>query len=134
MLHRLQNWQIEFAGFAAARASMPFVWGQNDCCLFAADAVHAMTGTDFAADWRGTYATAGEAARLMVKRGGLSAVASDALGASVSPLMAGVGDVLLCTNAGHELLAICNGGTALAPGERGMEVMGMDAALAAWKV
>lgn len=134
MIHRLQNWQTMFAGFAAARASMPFEWGRNDCCLFAADAVHAMTGHDFAADWRGTYTTTGDAARLMVKRGGLSAIATEALGESVSPLLAGVGDVVLCTNAGRELLAICNGGTALAPGENGMEVLGMDAALAAWKV
>lgn len=134
MTQRLQNWQIEFAGFAAARASMPFSWGRNDCYLFAADAVRAMTGHDFAADLRGTYATTGEAARLMVKLGGLAAIASEALGESVSPLLAAVGDVVLCENAGRELLAICNGGTALAPGENGMEVLGMDAAIAAWRV
>lgn len=131
---RLQNWQTTFAEFAAARASMPFVWGSNDCCLFAVDAVLAMTGKDHGVGWRGTYTTAAGAVRRVAKHGGLSQIATDALGEPVSPLMAGVGDVVLCINAGRELLAICNGGTALAPGERGMEVLGMDAAIAAWRV
>ena len=39
----------------AERRLMPFARGTNDCCMFAADAVLAMTGRDLAADWRGTY-------------------------------------------------------------------------------
>lgn len=33
----------------------PFVWGVHDCALAAADAVHAQTGIDFAAEFRGHY-------------------------------------------------------------------------------
>ena len=131
---RLQNWQTKFAEFAQARAGMPFVWGSNDCCLFSVDAVLAMTGQDFGEGWRGAYMTGVSAMRRVAKTGGLSAIATDALGASVAPLMAAVGDVVLCTNEGRELLGICNGTTVLAAGENGSVILSMDAALAAWKV
>ena len=42
----------EYLRDAAAR---PFVWGQCDCCLFAADWVQAKTGIDPASAMRGEY-------------------------------------------------------------------------------
>ncbi|MBS0430496.1 MAG: hypothetical protein JSR41_24685 [Proteobacteria bacterium] len=130
---RTRNWQAALSAFIAERRSVPFAWGSNDCCLFAADAVQAMTGVDHAAELRG-YGSALEAARLIEARGGLERIASDALGEPVAPVFASVGDVVLIDNEGRELLALCNGTTALAPGELGMVVLGMDAAKAAWKV
>lgn len=38
---------------------MPFTWGANDCALFVADAVEAMTGVDIAEDFRGYSDEAG---------------------------------------------------------------------------
>lgn len=130
---RMRNWQGALSAFITERRSTPFAWGSNDCCLFAADAVQAMTGVDHAAELRG-YGSALEAARLIDARGGLQAIASAALGDPVLPVFASVGDVVLIENEGRELLALCNGTTALAPGELGMAVLGMDAAKAAWKV
>lgn len=130
---RVRDWQARFASFIAARRGMPFAWGANDCCLFAAGAVDALTGEDPARELRG-YTTALEAARLIEACGGLAQIATDALGASVDPSFAAVGDVVLMDNAGRQLLGVCNGGTVLAPGEERMVVLGMDAARAAWKV
>lgn len=130
---RVRDWEQHLSAFVAERMQMPFEWGRNDCCLFAADAVKAMTGTDHAAGLR-VHTSALEAVRLVEQRGGLRQIATAALGESVSPLMATVGDVVLLVNEGRELLAVCNGGTVLAPGEQGMVALGMDAALAAWKV
>ena len=130
---RRLDWQERFAAFGKERAAMPFEWGRNDCCLFAADAVLAMTGEDPAASLRG-YSSALAAQRLIDEAGGLQALASQALGEPVSQLMAGVGDVVLLTNEGRELLAICNGINAVAPGPDGMVVLDMAAALAAWKI
>jgi hypothetical protein len=128
------DWQQRFSEFAAERRSMPFEWGRNDCCLFAADAVLAIAGTDPAADLRGRYSDALGAMRLVEDQGGLRAIAFTALGEAVSPLMAGVGDVVLITNEGRELLAICNGVDAIGPGLDGMVALSMAAAIAAWKV
>lgn len=113
---------------------MPFAWGVNDCCLFAADAVIALTGDDVAADVRGTYSDALGAGRLIEARGGLAAIATAALGAPVLPVFAAVGDVVLLLNEGRELLVICNGTSAVGPGVAGMMALGMEAAIAAWKL
>lgn len=130
---RRVDWQLRLAEFVEARASMPFEWGKNDCCLFAADAVQAMTGEDPAATLRG-YTSALAAHRLIDDAGGLGQLVSRFLGAPVSPLMAGVGDVVLLENEGRDLLGICNGTSAIGAGEHGMAVLGMDVARAAWKV
>jgi hypothetical protein len=130
---RRQDWQLRLSDFAKERASMPFEWGKNDCCLFAADAVLAMTGVDPAAPLRG-YASALAARRLVDEAGGMLEFVSQFLGEPVPPLMAAVGDVVLLTNEGRELLGICNGTNAIGAGERGMAVLGMDSARAAWKV
>ena len=130
---RTRNWQAALSAFVAARLHVPFAWGSNDCCLFAADAVQAMTGIDHAAELR-DYGSALEAARLIADRGGLARIASGALGDPVAPVFASVGDVVLIENEGRELLALCNGTTGLAPGELGMVVLSMNAAKAAWRV
>lgn len=127
------DWQLRLSEFVRTRAHMPFEWGTNDCCLFASDAVQAMTGDDHAVDLRG-YHSALAAARVIEQHGGLRQIATDALGEPHSPVFATVGDVVLLENVGREMLAICNGINALAPGEKEMAVLSMDAALLVWKV
>ena len=131
---RLPTWQTRFALLCIERQRRPFEWGAHDCCLWAADAVRAVTGQDFAEGLRGTYATAAEAARMLAQAGGVRALATHALGEPVGPLMAAVGDVVLFEQDGRELLAVCNGGTALAVAGQGLEPLPMSAALAVWKV
>ena len=58
---RLEQWPKLLAAFIVSRRAMPFEWGKNDCGLFAADAILAMTGVDLAAEIRGTYSTEAEA-------------------------------------------------------------------------
>lgn len=132
-MRRRREWQQHFADFVAERRDAPFAWGANDCCLFAADCVQALTGVDHAAELR-VYTTALQAARVIEEQGGLRQIATQALGEPLAPAMTAVGDVVLVLNGDREMLAICNGTTALAPGEHGMAVLGMDAALAAWRV
>ena len=106
----------------------------SDRSLWAADAVQALAGVDFASAWRGTYSSATGAARLLAELGGVRAIASAALGEPVPVAFAAVGDVVLIEQAGRELLAVCNGGTALCVGPDGLAPVGMEAALAVWKV
>lgn len=55
-LQRKEHWATrDLHEFLVSRAHAPFVWGANDCCLFPADAVQAMTGVDLADDFRGKY-------------------------------------------------------------------------------
>lgn len=51
------NWQVDFLQLVKARANAPFVWGENDCVLFAADSVVTMGQPDPAKASRGKYKT-----------------------------------------------------------------------------
>ena len=62
------------AAFLRAAAQHPFAWGQHDCLLFLADWVFQRTGADPAGEFRGAYATEGEAKRLIVRAGGMAAL------------------------------------------------------------
>ena len=138
---RLPDWQARLAALCEQRAAVPFAWGSADCALWAVDAVHAITGVDHAAaDWRGRYNTAAGAARLLARAGGLRGVACNALGDALPPVWAAVGDVVLISQPDapdehqRELLAVCNGFSAIAQGPAGLLGLPMSAALAAWKV
>lgn len=61
---------IALKQFVRQRAQLPFEWGTRDCLLLAADAVQAGLGVDPAADLRGRYANAVQAARLWRRLGG----------------------------------------------------------------
>ncbi|MET3441395.1 hypothetical protein ABIC94_002153 [Variovorax paradoxus] len=124
---------MRFAEFGKQRAAMPFEWGSNDCCSFAATAVEAITGVNPMVGIA-PYDSAIEAARMTEEGGGLAQLATSLLGSPVSPVMAAVGDVVLVINVGREMLGVCNGVNVAAPGAAGMVALGMDAALAAWKI
>lgn len=130
---RHPDWQQRFSAFGRARINMPFAWGSNDCCTFAAAAVEALTG---AAPMAAVppYDSAIVAARLVEEGGGLEPLAASFLGASVPPVMAAVGDIVLVINSEREMLGVCNGTNVLAPGAQGIAVLGMESALAAWKI
>lgn len=54
---RNPNWQIELGKTITAAAKRPFLWGEHDCCLFAADCARVVCGIDPAEKYRGTYST-----------------------------------------------------------------------------
>lgn len=54
-MKRFEEWPRILTDFLRERQGVPFEWGQNDCLLFCADAIQAMTGEDLGADVRGTY-------------------------------------------------------------------------------
>jgi hypothetical protein len=131
-MKRFHDWQLRLEAFSRERRNVPFRWGANDCALFAADCVEALTGERLLVGLRG-YDGRG-AVRLLQEMGGLHGIATQALGAPIAPAFATVGDVVLVRMADSEALGICNGGVVIGPGPRGIEVSGMDAALAAWRV
>lgn len=52
---RHRDWLDRLHAYLQAIASESFEFGRFDCCLFACDAIHAMTGSDLAAPFRGRY-------------------------------------------------------------------------------
>lgn len=93
-ISRRPGWRSRLAETIEARRRLPHAWGRNDCALFAADCIAAMTGTDPAASMRGRYRSASGAAR-MLKEGGhadLRALAASLL-EEIAPAHARAGDV-----------------------------------------
>lgn len=133
-LTRLRDWPERLDALLRERAATPFAWGRNDCCLFAGDVVHALTGHDPLAALRGRYASRRDALRLLATLGGYEAAITGVLGPRTDAARATVGDVLLIDNAGRPMLAVCNGTSAVAPGRHGLVTEPLAGVRAAWRV
>ena len=133
MSSRKQDWPVLLSTFLVERKDLPFTWGINDCCTFAAAAVEAMTDADHSIKWR-RYKTLREAATLLAEAGGVGGVADAALGARIPVSFAQRGDVVMLSLDGRESLAICDGVIAFAPGLERMEAVPIREATCAWRV
>jgi hypothetical protein len=134
---RLPDWPERLAAFIEARRDMPFDWQVNDCCVLAADAVLAMTGRDFLADYRGRYATEEQAEALMGE-GGLPAFLPRVMAAfgaqEVPPAGAQRGDVALIRLENQLVCGVVTGPHIAAPGARGLAFVPLRRATMAWGV
>lgn len=136
-LTRLPDWPLRLEAFMAARQQQPFAWGAQDCALFAADAVQALTGVDVAKPHLRRHRTARAALRSLHHHGGLQRIAQAALGTPIPSALANVGDVLLTrpsAQAHHPMLAVCNGSSAIAPGPFGLVSLSLAQVSHAWRV
>ncbi len=70
----------------AAAAGTPFEYGRSDCCLFAADLVLTLFGTDYAAQIRGAYRCERGALQLIAREGGLQKLVSRLVGVEPLPV------------------------------------------------
>lgn len=136
-IKRYPDWAERLSRFIAERRDHPFAWGTQDCCLFAADAVYAITGTDLATDFRG-YQDKDEALALVQRYGGLAPLA-DTIAAqhqlkTVSPRLAHRGDICLFEATFGQTLGICIGADMIAPGGSGLVTIPLNKALKAWRV
>ena len=131
---RLRNWPSRFAALVDSARLQPFEWGVHDCCLWAANAVLALTGADPAAAWRGRYSSAAGAMRFLEELGGLDG-AGVCTGVQIAPALVMVGDVGRVTwPCGTESLAVCSGHDWMVAGECGLLRLSLDAASKAWGV
>jgi hypothetical protein len=144
-IKRAQNWQTLLHEFLETRARQPFAWGANDCALFAADAVQAMTGKDLGAAFRGKYSTQAEAeAQMTATCGSADALALAAhlcQQAGLPPRshvnFAQRGDVIALKNpdGSHSLgIVALSGVHALFVTEGGLRRMRVRDCVAAWQV
>lgn len=144
-LMRFNDWPTRLHAAIEARRSMPFTWGKNDCCMFAADLVKAMTGGDIAAKWRGAYSDAVGAA-LAIKRGGGIAGLVESVSAEFglrelpSVAYAQRGDLVeidiehTAGDAAGPALGVCVGAQVAAAGEKGVVFVPTLKCRKAWRV
>jgi len=136
-IKRYPDWPERLAKFIDAARMKPFVWGENDCCLFAMDCVAAITGQDLAQPYRG-YTSQTQALRLLNRSGGIAGIA-DAVAAKydipeITPLTAQRGDVCLFDIGRGDTLGIRAGEYIYAPGFKGLIGFPALQAVRAWRI
>ena len=135
---RLPDWRLRFDALITERLRVSFAWGSNDCVLFAADNVLALTGEDLALGLR-THNNALGAARALRRHGGLAALVERALGPSCHATAATQGDVVMVVmgrgRSTRSALGVClNAESAIGPTANGLVQIAMARALCAWRV
>ncbi len=110
-----------------------FRYGAFDCCLLAADAVHAMTGDDPAARFRG-YRGRRAAERIVAESGGLRGLVSACLGMEPCDAFPRRGDVVLLPHDAGEVLGVAIGVHCAVPTNRGLEFLPARDRLCTWRI
>lgn len=135
---RLPDWPERLAALLASKRAARFAWGRNDCAMFAADVVHALTGWDPAANLRGKYADQSAAQALIADAGGLGELAARLLEprgiTELPPLFAQRGDVVLVELQGVQALAVVTTDGVMALGPAGVHSLPLSAVQRAWAV
>ena len=137
-LVRYPDWDRRLRLAIEAARTKRFCWGTHDCCLFAADLVEAMTGSDPAAQFRGAYSSEHEAMRKIRAQGGIEAIISKMLGTDpCRPTNAQRGDILLMRPVSPQqmqMLGVCVGDSAVVVGETGILHPPISRATKAWRL
>jgi hypothetical protein len=115
-----------------AAEKRPFLWGEHDCCLFAADCAGAMTGENFATGWRGTYDSETGAKALLRGGGSLKKVLAHYLD-EVPVKFAQRGDIAIVENNGSQCAGVVYSGVVWVPGSTGLVSLRVKP-LSVWRV
>lgn len=106
---RLDDWQTPFYAYIEAARLAPFAWGTHDCCLFAAGAIDALTGSDLRTQLSAAYSDEASALAYIASFGSLEAAVSSWLGPSKAPNFAGPGDIVLADLSLGPTIGVCLG-------------------------
>ena len=133
---RQQDWPEKMAATIEAKRKRPFAWGKNDCALFCADIVLAMTGIDCGAPFRGSYDSEIGAAKALIKAGvgNLDLLMRGMFGDPLPAVLVGRGDIASFDIGNGRTYGICIGEKIAAPGETGLEFVEMQHCDYGWRV
>lgn len=130
------NWPRLLNDFIDSRRETPFQWGRNDCALFCADAVQAVTGNDFAEAYRGRYSTA-IGSVIALRDAGHDSIASVITGFFGDPVPVDYlqrGDIAFFNHGRGDTIGIVCGANVAAPGESGLVFFDMSMCEKGWRV
>lgn len=136
---REQDWENALNEHLEKMRHTEFKRGLNDCALFVCDCILAMTGKDFASDYRGQYTTRKQAEALIKKHGNkdLKSLATEQLGEPYTNInFAKRGDVVLVPCPEGEALAILDltGKRAVTTGKDGLVYYPREQWIKAWSL
>ncbi len=138
-LTRVADWRRQFDRACDRLRLEPFSWGDNDCAVgLAGNLVLALTGVDVAKGYRGRYATAIGAVRVLRNSGhtSLGDLVAALLPEHAHPSMARVGDIVTVPDesAIGEVLGVVNGERLFVMTTRGFGTVDRSCATRAFRV
>lgn len=134
-MNRLPDWQPRLYAFLESRRQAAFSWGTNDCCLFCADAVMAMTGEDPASALRGSYADEAGALAILAEHGGIDGLVTFILGEPMGALCGRTGDVaLIRARNGNDVVGVIDGAQVVCVGDVETIKYPLERARAIWRI
>lgn len=135
---RREDWRSRLGAYVTSVRAKPYAFGEQDCWLFVAGAIEAMTGTDHAAKHRGRYKTARGALGIMKRAGAddMAAFAGLHLEEIEAPVFAQIGDVVAIPtdDAFGYSLGILNGERILVVTPNGIDTRDRSEATRAFRV
>lgn len=76
---RKEGWELRFSNYIDSVRNAPFKWGENDCIIFSAKALEAITGQDFYSQYL-PYETEEQAKSILKDNGGFEGIIGKSLG------------------------------------------------------
>lgn len=133
---RFEDWPGRLYDYALDPANAVFAWGKNDCVMYCANAIRAITGEDPLSGFVDAWSTEDEALAVLDARGGLLAAVSGVLGPPMDNVaLAQRGDIALVELPDMDFLALHLGDRLVAPTkDRGLVQIKSVHAKRAWAV
>ena len=132
---RLPDWHPRLSAYLAGLTPAEFRYGSQDCALFAAGAVRAMTGHDPAASFRGTYDDLKGGLKRLKAAGFASHIdVVERHFLRIAPAFAQVGDLCLIDTPDGQALGIVAGETLACLSPTGLGHLPREAAVITWSV
>ena len=135
MITRKAGWHAALVQYLGEISRAPYCPGQNDCALFAAGAVAAMTGVDLAEPFRGQYDTLAGGFAMLQSAGYQDHVALAAASfEEIHPVLAAPGDLAVLPGPAGAALGIVQGEGIYALTEVSLGLVPLDFATRAFRV
>lgn len=137
---RFEHWEKRLAALIEGYGRVQFDWGTNDCAMFCAAGVWALTQKDAAAVWRKKYSDEAGALRFIAAAGGLAALAEQGMSDAgikferIEPRFGQRGDPCLFVGPQGETLGIIEGRTLVAQAPTGLLRQPFDTAKIVWAI
>ena len=130
---RRHDWASRLFAVADEHQDRSFAWGVNDCCLFVARCIDAMTDSDLEAQILSRYSDVDSARAFVLEYGLLSVAVSHYLGEPVtrSPQR---GDAVLIHGGEDYAVGICLGSQIAAMGPTGLRMLPLSEVIKVWPV
>jgi len=130
---RRHDWAALMFETSMAHQDCDFAWGVNDCCLFVARVIDAMTDSDLEAQILSRYSDHASALAFIAEHGSLESAVSHYLGTAVqgSPMR---GDAVLIDGGEDFAIGVCLGGVSAGMCPNGLRQLPMSEVIKVWPV